>query len=90
MANINIQLPISDADQAVEIDVKINGARHKYHYRVEILKWEECSDIENKADCIKHMVKNYSEDWQLIQIGIPTKKEIPIMFRQKQYENISH
>ncbi len=35
MASINIQLPTMDADHSIEIEVRINGNRTKYHYRVE-------------------------------------------------------
>jgi hypothetical protein len=82
MATINIQLPVIDAEQSVEIEVKINGKSQRYHYRVEILKWEQCESKENKAECIKTMVSNYSKEWQLLQIGMPTEEEIPIMFKQ--------
>ena len=82
MATINIQLPVIDAEQSVEIEVKINGQSQKYHYRVEILKWEECTETQSKAECIKTMVNKYPKDWQLLQIGMPSKEDIPIMFKQ--------
>ena len=82
MATINIQLPVIDAEQSVEIEVKINGKSQRYHYRVEILKWEECAGIQSKAECIRSMVNNYPKDWQLLQIGMPSNEDIPIMFKQ--------
>jgi len=49
MANISIQLPVFDAEHKIEIEVKVNGAKQKYHYRVEIFEWDECEEVENKA-----------------------------------------
>ena len=37
MASINIQLPAMDAESSIEIEVRVNGERKKYHYRVDAL-----------------------------------------------------
>ena len=39
MPTISIQLPAIEADQQVEVEVKLNGQKKKYHYRVEIFAW---------------------------------------------------
>jgi hypothetical protein len=84
MPSISIQLPAIEADQQIEVEVKINGRRKKYNYRVEIFAWEECPDpAEERALCLKRIIQNYDKNWQLIQIGSPTEKTIPIMFRQR-------
>lgn len=83
MANITIQLPIIDAEHKIEIEVKVNGKKKKYHYRVELFEWEECSDVENKAVCLKSMINNYDPNWKLVQIGEATDKNISAMFREK-------
>jgi len=82
MASINIQLPSMDADQTIEIEVSINGKRKNYHYRVEIFKWEECMNPENKAECLKERINKYDPHWQLVQIGNGTERDIPVMFKQ--------
>jgi len=83
MANINIQLPILDAEHKIEIEVKVNGKGKKYHYRVEILDWEECQKIDNKAVCLQDMLNKYDHNWQLVQIGEVTDKNVSVMFRER-------
>ena len=82
MASINIQLPAMDADHAIEIEVRINGEKKKYHYKIEIFKWEDCSQPNNHANCLKEMINQYDDQWQVIQIGGPTESKIPVMFKQ--------
>jgi hypothetical protein len=82
MATINIQLPLIDADQTIEIEVRVNGKRKTYHYRVEILKWEECMNPSNKAQCLREQISNYDQQWQLVQIGSAGETDIPVMFKQ--------
>jgi hypothetical protein len=83
MASINIQLPAMDAEESIEIEVRINGEKKKYHYRLEIFKWEGCEQNMNHADCLKTMIKSYDDQWKVIQIGGPTNHSIPVMFKQK-------
>ena len=83
MASINIQLPAMDAENSIEIEVRINGKTNKHHYRVEIFKWEGCNHNMTHAECLKTMIKEYDDDWKVIQIGGPTNHSIPVMFKQK-------
>jgi len=82
MASINIQLPAMDAEHSIEIQVKVNGKKKTYNYRIEIFKWEECSQTDNRAQCLKEIINKYDQQWKVIQIGSPTKENIPIMFKQ--------
>lgn len=84
MPVINIQLPVVDGDSRIEVEVKINGEKRRYNYRVEIFAWEQCGQTEEKAECLKHIISNYDKDWQLKQIGCATEKNIPLMFEQRQ------
>lgn len=82
MPSISIQLPAIEADQQIEVEVKINGEKKSYHYRVEIFAWEQCIDpAEERAKCLRRMISEYDPHWQLLQIGSPSEKTIPIMFR---------
>ena len=82
MASINIQLPARDAEHSIEIEVRINGEKKKYHYRVEIFNWDECEEPVNHAKCLKEKISRYDHQWKLVQIGGPTEKNIPVMFKQ--------
>ncbi|MCP4712473.1 MAG: hypothetical protein GY869_27940 [Planctomycetes bacterium] len=82
MPAITIQLPQMDAEQHVEVEVKINGQKKRYNYRVEIIAWESCEEPpEERAQCLKKVIENYNHDWQLVEIGSPTEKNIPVMFK---------
>lgn len=83
MKEVVIQIPTLDAEQNIEIDVKINGRKKTIKYCVEIIEWESGHDDENRIDVLKRVIKEHDKDWELIQIGIPTKDGIPVMFRKK-------
>jgi len=84
MREVVIYVPTSEAEQNIDIDVKINGKKRTMHYRVEIVDWEDYGrETEDKVDVIKRVIKEHDRDWELIQIGIPTKDNIPIMFRKR-------
>ena len=84
MPSISINLPAVDAEQQVEVEVKINGKKKTYHYRVEIFAWEECIEPpQERAACLKRIIDGYDKDWQLVQIGAPMEKAVPIMFKQR-------
>jgi hypothetical protein len=82
MAGITFQIPIIDAEHSLEIEVRVNGGKKKYHYRIEIFKWQDCQQPQNHAECLKAMIKEYDRQWQLIQIGGPTNENIPVIFKQ--------
>jgi len=82
MPNVNIQLPTMNAEHSIEITVKINEQQRNYNFRVEIFPWEDCSDSNNKIQCLTKIIKNYDQKWQLIQIGDSTEKDIALMFKQ--------
>ncbi|MFB0566534.1 MAG: hypothetical protein ACETWK_12770 [Candidatus Aminicenantaceae bacterium] len=84
MKEVVIYVPTLEAEQNIDIDVKINGKKRTMHYRVEIVDWEDYGgETEDKVDVIKRLIKEHDRDWELIQIGIPTKDNIPIMFRKR-------
>ncbi len=92
MREVVIYVPTLEAEQNIDIDVKINGKKRTMHYRVEIVDWEDYGgQTEDKVNVIKRVIKEHDSDWELIQIGIPTKENIPIMFRkrgEKEYKRI--
>jgi len=84
MPSVTIQLPAIVAEQQIEVEVKINGQKKRYNYRVEIFAWEQRVEPHTeRAQCLKRMIEGYDKSWQMIQIGNPTEKSIPVMFRQR-------
>jgi hypothetical protein len=88
MREVVLSIPTLDAEQNLEIDVRINGRKRTITYRVEIVNWEGSDPTsEERVTVLKHAIKDYDHDWELIQIGAPTKENIPLMFRKKLSES---
>ena len=85
MREIVLSIPTLEAEQNIEIDVRINGRKRTIKYRVEIIGWNGTEpNSEEKVIVLKHAIAEYDKNWELIQIGAPTKNNIPLMFRKKQ------
>jgi len=89
MREVVIQIPTLETEHNIDIEVKINGKRRTLNYRVEIVEWdtEEPSSHE-KVTTLQHKIKEYDKNWELIQIGSPTRTNIPIMFRKRREPTI--
>ena len=84
MREVVLQIPTFEAEQNIDIDVKINGKRRTMHYRVEIIEWEEEDEMtEDRIDVLRRVIQEHEKDWELIQIGAPIKNNIPITFRRR-------
>ncbi len=84
MREVVIQIPTFEAEQNIDIDVKINGKRRTMHYRVEIIDWEDEEETtEEKISVLRRVIDEHEKDWELIQIGAPIKNNIPITFRKR-------
>lgn len=84
MREVVLQIPTFEAEQNIDIDVKINGKRRTMHYRVEIIEWEEDEETtEERIDILRRVIQEHEKDWELIQIGAPIKNNIPITFRKR-------
>ena len=84
MREIVIVVPEIETEQNIEIDVKINGRKKILKYRVELVSLENCEPpTSNRVTIIKHKIKEYEKDWELVEIGEPSKDNVPLMFRKK-------
>jgi hypothetical protein len=86
MREIVILIPEVDAQQNVEIDVRINGKKRTLKYRVEIVEWEGDDPSHDRVAVLKRKIENYDKDWQLMEIGAPFDHQIPLVFRQRKIE----
>jgi hypothetical protein len=83
MREVVVQIPTLESEQNIDIEVRINGRNRTLHYRVEIIDWEDYKEIEDdRVEVIRRVIKEHDRDWQLIQIGLPSDKSIPIMFKK--------
>ncbi len=88
MREVVIQIPTIEAEQNIEIDVKINGRKRTIKYRVEIIDWEgDEPTTETRLETIRSVIRERDRDWELIQIGAPIKDSVPIMFRKRMKNN---
>jgi hypothetical protein len=84
MREVVLSIPTLEAEQNLEIDVRINGKKRTLKYRVEIIHWVGTEPTsEEKVTVLKHTIEDYDKDWELIQIGAPDRDKIPLMFRKR-------
>jgi hypothetical protein len=88
MKDVNIPLPDFLEKQIAEIEVKINGKKRQYNFRVESFRWEpdnEILPVNEKVNRLREGLNNYDKSWQLIQIFKPgdDSKFVQVLFRQK-------
>ena len=85
MPHIAIPIPSIPGKQDIEIEVTINGQKQQLHYRVELFHWEDCRQPSiDRAECIRHMLSDYDQDWMLYYIGAPTDQFVPITFVKRE------
>jgi len=82
MREVCLTIPKWDADDNLEIEVRVNGKKRKLVYRVEIIGWDDtATSSEDKIEYLRRVVRNYDKEWKLVQIGNPENGKIPIMFK---------
>ena len=86
----NVSIPLSNFmdKQIAEIEVKINGKKRQYNFRVESFQWEPDNEtwaVEKKIKALKDSLENYDKEWELIQIFRPQEnsKYIQVLYRQR-------
>jgi hypothetical protein len=89
MRDVNIPLPDFVDKQIAEIEVKINGKKRQYNFRVEAFRWEPDDEewsVERKIKMLQNGLASYEKSWELIQIFRPKEgsKFIQVLFRQRQ------
>ncbi|MFT6783508.1 MAG: hypothetical protein ACJA1A_003448 [Saprospiraceae bacterium] len=84
MGIIGIEIPQLNEEQEIEVEVRVNGIKKQYHYRVELFYWDACPfPTEDRVECIRQLLNSYDKDWDLTHLGLPTDDYIPITFRKK-------
>ena len=88
MKDISIPLPDFLDKQIAEIEVKINGKRRQYNFRIESFRWEpddEILPVKEKINELRRQLNDYEKSWQLVQIFKPDdgSKFIQVLFKQK-------
>lgn len=85
MREVVILIPDAETEQNVEIEVRINGRKKTWQYRVELVNWEGTTpEPGERFTVLKHRIDSYDKDWELVEIGAPDRENIPLVFRKKQ------
>jgi hypothetical protein len=86
----NVSIPLTDFvdRQIAEIEVKINGKKRQYNFRVESFRWEpenEIWNVEKRIKLLQVCLEKYDKSWELIQIFKPAEnsKFIQVLYRQR-------
>lgn len=84
----DVTIPLVDflEEQIAEVEVKINGKKRKYNFRIESFPWGTSDeDITNKINRLKENIESYGNEWELVQIFSPAEgaKHIQVLFKQK-------
>jgi hypothetical protein len=85
MGVFGIEIPeLVGEQQDIQVEVKVNGIKKEYYYKVELFYWDDCPyPTSDRAECIKNLIADYHAEWQLAHIGMPNDDFIPITFRKK-------
>ena len=84
MREVVLSIPTLEAEQNLETEVRINGKKRTLKYKVEIIHWTGTeSSSEEKVTVLRHKIREFDKDWELIQIGAPERDNIPLMFRKR-------
>ena len=94
MKDLTIPIPNDGNVEMVEVNVNVGAKKIQYHFRVESFPWINEEDIDEeinitksfeKIDRLKNIIKEYDNNWELIQIFTPRPKasHIQLLFRQR-------
>lgn len=84
MKEICVNIPELEADQTVEVEIRVKGKNQQLMYRVEAFDLSESANPDaSRVDQLRILIQSYDPSWELVQIGVPDAQVIPVMFRQK-------
>ncbi len=94
MKDVTIPLPNFLEEQIAEVEVKINGKKRKFNFRIESFPWETFpvnendpnSQITARIERLRKNIESYDKSWELIQIFAPAEnaRRIQVLFRQRE------
>jgi len=96
MRELSVPIPHFHENQVAEVDLKVNGNKITYNFRVESFPWDvedELSDMKSDAVSqslaritrLRNSINNYDKQWELIQIYTPDEnaKHIQVLYRKR-------
>ena len=83
MKEICVNLTELEADETVEVEIRVRGKNQELRYRVEAFDLTESNVEASRVDQLRILIQAYDPNWELVQIGIPDQEVIPVMFKQR-------
>ena len=96
MKELCVPVPDFHDNQVAEIDLKVNGNRLTYNFKVESFPWDAIDELAGmEADPVtrslaritrlRNAINSYDKDWELIQIFTPDEhaKHIQVLYRKR-------
>ena len=83
MKQICIPVPSLQNHQTVDVEVTVDGVSRHMNYRLESFDWaQEGLTTPHKIQRLRELIQGYDPGWELVQIGVPDRNLIPVMFRR--------
>lgn len=86
MSMICIPVPNLQVQHTVGVEVTVDGKKHVMNYRVESFPWPDHLSGDERIDNLRMYIRDYEDDWELVQIGPPGGGLVPVTFRQRVLE----
>jgi len=96
MKELCVPLPNFHDNQMAEIDLKVNGNRMTYNFRVESFPWDVHDELANNSSDevtrslaritrLRNAIQAYDKNWELIQIFTPDEHAgfIQVLYRKR-------
>ena len=83
MSQICLNIPITQPNQTIGLEVTVDGKTRLMEYRVESVPWPASLSSEERIRQLRAFLRDYDAGWDLIQIGPPDGEFVPITFRQQ-------
>jgi hypothetical protein len=73
--------------ETLELEVTVGGETRLMQYRIETLQWGPDVPPDERVDQLRAFIREYDEEWSLVQIGSPGQGVVPITFRRRRSES---
>jgi hypothetical protein len=96
MRELSVPIPHFHENQIAEVDLKVNGDKITYNFRVESFPWDVEDELSDKKSDnvsqslaritrLRNSINNYDKQWELIQIYTPDEnaKHIQVLYRKR-------
>jgi hypothetical protein len=96
MRELSVPMPHFHENQVAEVDLKVNGDKITYNFRVESFSWDVEDELSDKNSDnvsqslaritrLRNAINNYDKQWELIQIYTPDEnaKHIQVLYRKR-------